>query len=253
MNGRERITNLVRGLPTDCLPCMPITMLFASDLVGVQYVDYETDHNVQAAAQLELAQRFDLDHVSVISGPGVEAGDCGADVVFPTDGPPALDEQRSLLRDKATLGSLRVPDPRQGSRMSNRLSAVRDLVAGAGWDRIVEGWVEGPCAEAAELRGLNRLMLDFDDDPISCATLVAFVVAFETAFALAQVDAGADIIGMGTPQRPSSALACTRSSSGPRSNKWWWPCTEPALCAGCTSAATTSPSCQRLCSWDEDQ
>ena len=197
MNGRERIINVVRGLPTDCLPCMPITMLFASDLIGARYIDYDTDHRVLAAVQLELAERFDLDHVSVISGPGVESGDCGGEVVFPNDGPPALDEQRSLLREKVALMSLQATSPHEGARMSNRIRAVRDLVHGAGNDRLVEGWVEGPCAAAAEFRGINRLMLDFYDDPDFVRDLVTFVVDLEVAFGIAQVEAGAEIIGIG--------------------------------------------------------
>jgi MtaA/CmuA family methyltransferase len=199
MNGRERVTNVVRDLPADRLACMPITMIFASDFVGARYVDYETDHRVLAAAQLEVAHHFDLDHVSVISGPGVESGDCGGEVVFADDGPPALDERRSLLRHKASLLSLQAVGPRQGARMGNRLQAVRDLVAGAGRDRLVEGWVEGPCGAASEFRGLNRLMLDFYDDPSFVRDLLDWVVDLEIAFALAQVEAGADIIGIGDP------------------------------------------------------
>jgi MtaA/CmuA family methyltransferase len=199
MNGRERLVHVVRGLSADCLPCMPITMIFASDLIGARYADYENDHRVLAAAQLALAQRFDLDHVSVISGPGVESGDCGAEVVFPDDGRPALDEEVSLLRDKATLLSLQPPSPADGARMSNRLQAIRDLVAGTGGERLVEGWVEGPCGAASEFRGLNRLMLDFYDDPEFLRDLIDFVVDLEIEFALAQVAAGADIIGIGDP------------------------------------------------------
>ena len=197
MNGRERVTNLLRGLPTSSLPCMPITMLFASDFIGARYVDYEKDHRVLAEAQLVLAERFGLDHVSAISGPGVESGDCGGQVVYPEDGPPALDEKVSLLRDKAALSSLQPPPPAAGTRMANRLQAIRDLVAATGGKLIVEGWVEGPCAAASEFRGLNRVMLDFYEDPQFVHDLVRFVVELEISFALAQVEAGADVIGIG--------------------------------------------------------
>ena len=49
--------------------------------------------------------------------------------------------------------------------MRDRVEAVRLLAERAGATRIVEGWVEGPCAMSADLRGLNTLMLDFFDDP----------------------------------------------------------------------------------------
>jgi MtaA/CmuA family methyltransferase len=81
--------------------------------------------------------------------------------------------------------------------MSDRIAAVRLLRERAGRDRIVEGWVEGPCAMAADLRGVNTLMLDFYDDPDFVRDLFAFVVEMEIAFALAQIVAGADLIGVG--------------------------------------------------------
>jgi MtaA/CmuA family methyltransferase len=199
MSGRERILDLIRGVPTDCLPCMPITMMFAGDFAEVRYRDYATDHRIQAAAQRKLAAAFDLDHVSVISDPCCEAADCGSGIVFYDDAPPAVDEANALLRDKRTLASLRVPDPQRGKRMSNRLLAVKELADTEGRDRLVEGWVEGPCSEAADLRGINRLMLDFYDDPEFVHELVGFVVQLGIAFGRAQVEAGAELIGIGDP------------------------------------------------------
>jgi MtaA/CmuA family methyltransferase len=176
---------------------MPITMMFASDFHGSPYLEYATDHRVQSAAQMKLAARFDLDHVSVISDSAIETADCGAEVVFFEDAPAAFNEDISLLRDKSRLDSLNIPDPRRGARMSNHILAVKDLADGVGHERLVEGWVEGPCAQAADLRGINRLMLDFYDDPGFVRALVNFVVELEIAFALAQVEAGAEVIGIG--------------------------------------------------------
>ena len=47
-----------------------------------------------------------------------------------------------------------------------------------------------PCAEAADLRGINRLMTDFFDDPAFVRDLFDFVLAMGLGFARAQVDAG---------------------------------------------------------------
>jgi MtaA/CmuA family methyltransferase len=62
---------------------------------------------------------------------------------------------------------------------------------------MIEGWVEGPMAEAADLRGINTVMLDFFDDPAFVRDLFAFIVEMELRFAREQVKAGADVIGMG--------------------------------------------------------
>jgi MtaA/CmuA family methyltransferase len=47
------------------------------------------------------------------------------------------------------------------------------------------------------LRGINALMLDFFDDPKFVHDLFEFVVAMELRFARAQIEAGADCIGIG--------------------------------------------------------
>ena len=197
MTGYARVLAAFDGAPVDRLPLMPITMMFAADLAGAKYLDYAIDYRVQVAAQLEIAEKLDFDHVSVISDPCCEAADCGAEILFTPDLPPTVSEEHSLLSEKGDLLSLQVPDPRAGRRMSNRLRAVEQLSTSIGGERLVEGWVEGPCAEAADLRGINRIMLDFYDDPEFVRDLVDFVVEMEIAFGAAQVEAGADIIGVG--------------------------------------------------------
>jgi MtaA/CmuA family methyltransferase len=197
MTGRERILAAVAGGPTDCLPCLPITMMVAADLSGVRYRDYATDYRVQAAAQLRIARDLGFDHVSVISDPCCEAADCGTSVIFYDDTPPTPDEPGALLRDKGVLKTLHAPDPRAGARMSNRLRAVEELAHAVDGALLVEGWIEGPCAEACDIRGINRFMVDFHDDPVFVRDLVEFVTEMEIAFARAQVEAGADLVGIG--------------------------------------------------------
>jgi MtaA/CmuA family methyltransferase len=81
--------------------------------------------------------------------------------------------------------------------MLNRAQAVRLMKARVGNDKVVEGWIEGPCAEAADLRGINSLMLDFYDDPAFVRDVFEFVVEMELRFARFQVELGADLIGVG--------------------------------------------------------
>ena len=197
MNGRERVLAMIAGRPADRLPRMPITMMFAARQAGVSYRDYAADHRVLAEAQLRTAEQFGIDHVSVISDPAREPADLGAAVEWFDDQPPAIDERRSLLHDKVALARLKPADPLGGGRMHDRVRGVallRERVAG---ERIVEGWVEGPCAEAADLRGINALMVDFIDDPGFVRDLFAFSVEMELGFARAQIEAGSELIGVG--------------------------------------------------------
>lgn len=176
---------------------MPITMMFAADQIGVPYGKYASDHRTLVEAQIVTAERFDIDYVSAISDPAREAADCGAKIHYFDDQPPAIDEAESLLVDKAALGGLRMPDPLGGGRMLDRVRAIELFRREIGGEKFIEGWVEGPCAQAADLRGINRLMTDFFDDPPFVRALFDFVLELELRFARAQVEAGADIIGIG--------------------------------------------------------
>ncbi len=197
MNGRERILAFLRNEPVDHIPFMPITMMFAADQQGVTYGEYVSDFRVLVESQIRTADRFGIDYVSVISDPTREAFDCGAQVDFFDDQPPAIDEAHALLREKSGLEKLRAPQPERSTRMRDRLEGLREFRRRVGDRKLIEGWIEGPCAEAADLRGINHVMLDFYDDPEFSRRLIDFVTGMEIDFARAQVEAGADLIGIG--------------------------------------------------------
>lgn len=197
MTGKERVLKLLEGGPVDRIPVMPITMMFAADHGGVSYREYATDYRALVDSQLKTAEDFGFDHVSCISDPGREAADLGADVVFYDNQPPAIREKNALLADKSHLASLRVVKPEDGERMSDRVAAAALFKEKGGDEFLIEGWVEGPCAEGADLRGINALMMDFFEDPPFVEELFEFCLALGLEFARAQIEAGADIIGVG--------------------------------------------------------
>jgi MtaA/CmuA family methyltransferase len=197
MNGRERILALIDGQPVDRTPLMPITMMFAADHIGQPYAKYATDYRVLVEGQIRTAEAYDFDYVSCISDPAREAADCGADVQIFDDQPPAINEMNARLADKATLAALEIPDPISGVRMHDRVQAAalfREQTAG---QQLIEGWIEGPCAESADLRGINTLMLDFYDDPDFVHQLLEFTLQMGLRFARAQVEAGVELMGVG--------------------------------------------------------
>jgi MtaA/CmuA family methyltransferase len=197
MTSRERVFAHLEGHPVDRLPLMPITMMFASDQIGARYRDYCTDYRVLAEGQIRTAEKFGFDYVNTMSDPAREAADCGAAVEYFEQQPVALLENEALLAEKSKLASLKFPDPLAGGRMNNAIEAVALLKQRVGKEKIVEGWIEGPIAEAADLRGINTVMMDFFDDPPFVRELFAFVIEMELRFAREQVRAGADIIGIG--------------------------------------------------------
>ena len=197
MNSHERVFAQLAGQPVDHLPLMPITMLFACAQIGAKYGDYCTDYRVQVEAQIRTAEKFGFDYVNTMSDPAREAADCGAPVQHFEDQPVALLEDQALLADKTKLVSLKIPDPLGGGRMHNSLKAIALFKERLGCEKVIEGWIEGPVAEGADLRGINTLMLDFLDDPGFVRDLFEFVVAMELRFAREQINAGAEVIGIG--------------------------------------------------------
>lgn len=137
MNGRERALAFLAGRAVDRLPCMPLTMMFASDRIGAKYLDYATAFRVHVEGQIRVAEDFDFDYVSFGTDPACEAADCGAAVMYFPDQPPAIDESQALLANKLKLASLRVPDPYAPGRMNNGLQAVALFKARVGKEKLI--------------------------------------------------------------------------------------------------------------------
>lgn len=197
MTGKERILAALRGEPADSLPLIPISMMIAADLIGRPYRDYVLDADVHVFGQIAFAERYDIDHVSAISCPTTEAADLGATIIYYDNQPPAIDESRALLADKAVLQTLKVVDPGSGARMMKRLRVLEEFRRQVGDRKLIEGWVEGPVAEASDLRGINVFMMDFFDDPQFANDLFDFIFENAMNFAKQQKAAGADIMGVG--------------------------------------------------------
>lgn len=195
MNARERLAATLAAQPVDRPLNFDIMMTFAAHYIGEPLSQYYQDYRVLCAANLAVLRDFDLDIVQAISDPYREAADWGSAVRFPEDGLPILDEP--LLADPARLSSLRVIDPGSGRRMSDRLEAIRSFKEQVGDSVPVMGWVEGAIAEAADLRGVASLMTDVYDSPEWVSDLLELCTQQAIAFAQAQIDAGADIIGLG--------------------------------------------------------
>src|SRR6185369_11404239 len=147
--------------------------------------------------QMRVAEEFGFDYVNSMSDPAREAADCGAVVEFFENAPAAMVGEQALLADKTKLAALQIPDPLGGGRMHNGLKAIALFKEKLRGEKLIEGWIEGPIAEAADLRGINTLMLDFYDDPAFVRDLFEFVVEMELRFARVQVEAGVDLIGVG--------------------------------------------------------
>jgi MtaA/CmuA family methyltransferase len=195
MNSLERMERRLGGQPVDRPPNFDIFMTFAAHHIGQPLSRYYLDHRVLVDANLAVLKDFGLDIVQAISDPYREAADFGLEVEFPDDDLPLA--RRPLLVDPQDLTKLKPPHPSRGRRMSDRLAAVRLFRDRVGGEVPIMGWVEGALAEAADLRGMGELLMDLILRPSWVEDLLETCAKVGIAFARAQVEAGADIIGLG--------------------------------------------------------
>jgi MtaA/CmuA family methyltransferase len=197
VNSIERIRAVIAGRPVDRLPVEPMLMMFAAKHINRTYLDYVRDPMVLAAGQVETADAYGIDCLLTCSDPARELIDIAGDAsVSWEDSGPAIKEDAAALIDTRRLATFRVPDPLAPGRMRERIRSIETLRRAAGPGMSIVGWVEGPIALGAELRGISRLMEDFYDDPAFVTDLMNFCADVAIAYWEPQVEAGADTIGM---------------------------------------------------------
>lgn len=195
MTSFERYMRVLGGERADIVPRIPILMGFAATYIGRDYAAFASDHRVLVEANLVCARDFGFDQVSAISDPYRETTGFGAAVEYMPDTPPLCLEPP--LAEAKDLAVLREPDPATSPRMLDRIRAIESYREQVGGEYSILGWVEGPAAEAADLRGVQNFLMDLIDDPPFCRELMRVCVDVGIEFARAQLEAGADTIGIG--------------------------------------------------------
>jgi len=194
MNGYQRYLGVLRRQPVDIVPRTPILMQFAAEHIGSDYGGFASDHRVLVEANVRCAQDFGIDQVSCISDPYRETHGFGARIEYVSDGVP---RSTHPLADTKDLAQLLRPHPLRSARMLDRVRAVEEYQARCGGEYSILGWVEGPAAEAADLRGVLAFLIDLKRDGRFAGELMDLCVDVGIDFARAQIAAGVDTIGIG--------------------------------------------------------
>lgn len=172
----------------------PILMMHAATLYGKSYTAFMQDHRVLVESNMMLLDMYNHDAVSVISDPYREASAFGAKVTFGGDSSPKADKLITCMEDVEKLG---MPDVHACERTLDRINAVKLFREKLGNPFPVIGWIEGPIAEAADLCGVSETMMNMVMEPDMVKALMQKCLQMGKNFALAQIEAGANIIGVG--------------------------------------------------------
>lgn len=195
MTPKERIQATIRGQTWDRPAVTPIFMSWAAGFIGRTYRDYYLDGDVLVQAQLAVVKAFNLDQVSAISDPWREASAYGMEFDYPEHGvgrPRAV-----LIQSSQDINRIRPLDLEHADRPKQRIESVRKMAQAIGRTHSVLGWVEGPIALYADLRGVESMFLDLIDNPQMYLAAAEILIENQIRFARAQIAAGADMIGVG--------------------------------------------------------
>jgi uroporphyrinogen decarboxylase len=195
MTSKERVYARIKNQPVDRIPNMNILMFFAAKEIGVTYSEYCQDYRKLVHGNIVCMQKYGIDAVSAISDPMRECADMGMEIQFPEDGVPH--EKVLFIQEKPDLLKLKPVAPDSGRRMTDRIQAVDLFKREVGNEFPIIGWVEGCFAMAADLRGVNSFLMDLYEDTDFVVDLLEICLEQSVLFARAQIEAGADIIGVG--------------------------------------------------------
>ena len=172
----------------------PILMQLAARLYGKTYTEFMTDYRVLVESNMKCLELFGHDAVSVISDPFRETSAFGAKITFNGDNSPRAEHIIATMQD---VEALKIPDPYGNERTLDRIKGVEYYRQLLGADFPVIGWVEGPIAEACDLGGVSEMLMQMMMEPEMVTALMKKCVEFAKLFAKAQIDVGANIIGVG--------------------------------------------------------
>ncbi|NLH43893.1 MAG: hypothetical protein GX448_18805, partial [Planctomycetes bacterium] len=195
MTPKERLYATIRGQSHDRPPVTPIFMAWSAHYIGRTYRDYYLDGDVLVESQLAVTRAFNLDQVSAISDPWREASAYGMVLDYPEEGVGRPREM--LIRSPADLARIRPLEIEKAERCRQRIESVRKMAEAVGRTHSVLGWCEGPLALYADLRGVESMFMDLIDTPQMYLQAAETIIDNQIRFALAQVKAGADMIGVG--------------------------------------------------------
>ena len=173
----------------------PILMQFAAHHIGRTYKEFYLNHEVLVEANIACMNDFGIDAVGLISDPYRETSAYGAELNCPEEAVPYPKED--IIKTLEDLEALPDPDIYTAERTRDRIEGTRLFREKLGDDVPVIGWIEGPLAEACDVAGIEGMLIQLAKGPEFAEAMLQKMMPTAKAFALAQIEAGADIIGMG--------------------------------------------------------
>jgi MtaA/CmuA family methyltransferase len=192
---KQSFDELTNGILPSRTLFRPILMHFAARFSGATYGEFASDHRILVNSNIRAMEYFDTDMVGLISDPYRETSAFGAKVSFPAEDVPRC--ENILVKSLEDVRQLKNPDVYKCERTLDRIRGAELFHSELKGTVPVIGWIEGPLAEACDLAGISEMLMHMMEDSVFSNVLMDKCVITAKDFALAQLNAGCDIIGMG--------------------------------------------------------
>jgi MtaA/CmuA family methyltransferase len=192
---RELFNDLTNGKLPDRTLFRPILMHFAARFSETTYGRFASDYKTLVRSNIRAMEYFDTDMVGLISDPYRETAAFGAVISFPDEAVPRM--ENIIVKNYDDADRLKIPDVYKAERTLDRIKGAELFQKELKGTVPVIGWIEGPLAEACDLAGVSEMLMQLMVEPDFCNLLMDKCVITAMDFALAQIEAGCDIIGMG--------------------------------------------------------
>lgn len=200
MNSVERVGAAIRLKTPDRVPVDLHNFQTAAYATGMKLNEVFQSGELLAEAMLMAWREFGHDMILLENGTACNAQACGMHVVYKEDSAPVA--EKPLIGSLKEVGDLEVPDPYTTFPMCEILKATRIMAKEIG----DQAWIcaradQGPMDLAAQLRGMDALMMDIatGEDEAGIHALLDYARRVGTRYAQALIECGGRSTSIGEP------------------------------------------------------
>jgi uroporphyrinogen decarboxylase len=192
MTALERVVATVGQREPDRVPFFLLLAMQGARELGMSIEEYFSRGEHVAEAQVRMQARYGQDCLYAFFYASLETRAFGGETLFSEDGPP--NAGRPILQSASDIRSLRVPVIEESKVLAPVLTAISLMKAEVGGQLPIIGVVMSPFSLPVMQLGFEGYLEVINDDPALFWRLMAINEEFCTAWANAQLAAGANII-----------------------------------------------------------
>jgi uroporphyrinogen-III decarboxylase len=168
--GAERLHRAMNG-PAEAAPVLAQMHEFAAHWFRIPRREFFSRPELLVPALLETQREFGIDVAAITFDVyNIEAEALGQVLVWTEEGMPDVDRSRPLIRDRQDLSKLRTPDFERAGRFPQVMEMLSLFQRLTGLEPTLSFCA--PFSLAANLRGIERLLIDIHEDPAFARALM---------------------------------------------------------------------------------